>query len=74
MILALDTTAEYGSIALVDRDRVIGEVLLHSPRGIILEPLTSSSATMARLNGATMVSELEKCRRLQNSSFQRVQG
>ncbi len=33
MILSLDTTSEFGSIALVDSSGVIGEVLLHSPDG-----------------------------------------
>ena len=33
MILSLDTTAEFGSIALVDRGRTVEEVLLHSPEG-----------------------------------------
>lgn len=33
MILSLDTTAEFGSIALSEEDRVIEEVLLHSPDG-----------------------------------------
>jgi tRNA threonylcarbamoyladenosine biosynthesis protein TsaB len=33
VILALDTTSEFGSLALVDRDRVIDEVLLHAPEG-----------------------------------------
>lgn len=33
MILALDTTSEFGSIALVDARGVVSEVLLHSPEG-----------------------------------------
>lgn len=33
MILALDTTWEFGSIALVDAGTVVDEVLLHSPDG-----------------------------------------
>ncbi len=33
MILALDTTTEFGSIALVEGERVIEEVPLHSPDG-----------------------------------------
>jgi tRNA threonylcarbamoyladenosine biosynthesis protein TsaB len=33
VILSIDTTSEFGSIALTDRDRVIEEVLLHSPDG-----------------------------------------
>ena len=33
MILALDTTSEFGSIALVDGAAVVSEVLLHSPDG-----------------------------------------
>ncbi len=33
MILSLDTTAEFGSIALVDGERVVEEILLHSPEG-----------------------------------------
>ena len=33
MILALDTTAEYGSIALVEHQNLIEEVLIHSPEG-----------------------------------------
>jgi len=32
-ILSLDTTAEFGSIALVEDDRVVDELLLHSPGG-----------------------------------------
>ncbi len=32
-ILALDTTGEYGSIALVEDDRIVEEVPLHSPDG-----------------------------------------
>ncbi len=32
-ILALDTTAESGSIALLEQDRVIEELLLHAPEG-----------------------------------------
>jgi tRNA threonylcarbamoyladenosine biosynthesis protein TsaB len=32
-ILALDTTAEFGSIALVRDDRVVEEIPLHSPEG-----------------------------------------
>lgn len=33
MILSIDTTSEFGSIALTERDRTIEEVLLHSPDG-----------------------------------------
>jgi tRNA threonylcarbamoyladenosine biosynthesis protein TsaB len=33
VILALDTTSEFGSIALVERGRLVEEVLLHSPDG-----------------------------------------
>jgi tRNA threonylcarbamoyladenosine biosynthesis protein TsaB len=33
VILSIDTTSEFGSIALTDRDRVVEEVLLHSPDG-----------------------------------------
>ena len=33
MILSLDTTSEYGSIALVDSRRLIGEVPIHAPDG-----------------------------------------
>ena len=33
MILSIDTTSEFGSIALTDGDRVLEEVLLHSPDG-----------------------------------------
>lgn len=33
MILSIDTTSEFGSIALTDGDRVVEEVLLHSPDG-----------------------------------------
>jgi tRNA threonylcarbamoyladenosine biosynthesis protein TsaB len=33
VILALDTTSEFGSIALVDAGAVLDEVLLHSPDG-----------------------------------------
>ncbi len=33
MILALDTTAEFGSIALLNEGRVLVEILLHSPDG-----------------------------------------
>ena len=33
MILAIDTTAEFGSIALVEHEHVVEEVLLHSPDG-----------------------------------------
>jgi tRNA threonylcarbamoyladenosine biosynthesis protein TsaB len=33
VILSIDTTSEFGSIALTDRDRVIEEVALHSPDG-----------------------------------------
>jgi tRNA threonylcarbamoyladenosine biosynthesis protein TsaB len=33
VILSLDTTSEFGSIALTERDRVVEEVLLHSPDG-----------------------------------------
>lgn len=33
MILALDTTSEFGSIALCDGPETIAEVLLHSPEG-----------------------------------------
>jgi tRNA threonylcarbamoyl adenosine modification protein YeaZ len=33
VILSIDTTSEFGSIALTGRDRVIEEVLLHSPDG-----------------------------------------
>ena len=32
-ILALDTTGEFGSIALVEDGRVVDEILLHSPEG-----------------------------------------
>ena len=32
-ILALDTTGEYGSLALLEDERVLEEVLLHSPEG-----------------------------------------
>lgn len=33
VILALDTTSEYGSLALVDRDRTLDETPLHAPEG-----------------------------------------
>jgi tRNA threonylcarbamoyladenosine biosynthesis protein TsaB len=33
VILSIDTTSEFGSIALTDGDRVVEEVLLHSPDG-----------------------------------------
>ncbi len=33
MILSLDTTSEFGSIALTERDEVVEEILLHSPDG-----------------------------------------
>lgn len=33
LVLAIDTTAEFGSIALVDQQRVLEEVPLHSPDG-----------------------------------------
>jgi tRNA threonylcarbamoyladenosine biosynthesis protein TsaB len=33
VILSIDTTSEFGSIALTERDHVIEEVLLHSPDG-----------------------------------------
>jgi len=33
VILSIDTTSEFGSIALTDRDSVMEEVLLHSPDG-----------------------------------------
>ena len=33
MILSVDTTAEFGSVALVDRGEVVEEILLHSPEG-----------------------------------------
>ena len=33
MILSIDTTSEFGSIALTERDRTIEEILLHSPDG-----------------------------------------
>lgn len=43
MILALDTTSEFGSIALVSPDAVVEEILLHSPEGfghILYEHIT----------------------------------
>ena len=33
MILAIDTTSEFGSVALTDGERVVEELLLHSPDG-----------------------------------------
>lgn len=33
MILSIDTTSEFGSIALTDGDRTVEEMLLHSPDG-----------------------------------------
>lgn len=33
MILSIDTTSEFGSIALTERDQVIEEIALHSPDG-----------------------------------------
>ena len=33
MILAVDTTSEFGSLALVDADGVVDEVLVHAPEG-----------------------------------------
>ncbi|HLJ50175.1 MAG TPA: tRNA (adenosine(37)-N6)-threonylcarbamoyltransferase complex dimerization subunit type 1 TsaB [Bryobacteraceae bacterium] len=33
MILSLDTTAEFGSVALVDSGELVEEILLHSPEG-----------------------------------------
>jgi tRNA threonylcarbamoyladenosine biosynthesis protein TsaB len=33
VILSIDTTSEFGSIALTDADRVVEELLLHSPDG-----------------------------------------
>ena len=33
MILALDTTSEFGSVALVSSDGIVEEILLHSPEG-----------------------------------------
>lgn len=32
-ILAVDTTSEFGSLALVDREEAVDEILLHSPDG-----------------------------------------
>jgi tRNA threonylcarbamoyladenosine biosynthesis protein TsaB len=33
VILAIDTTSEFGSLALVERGRVVGELSMHSPDG-----------------------------------------
>lgn len=33
MILSIDTTSEFGSVAVTEQDRVVEEVLLHSPDG-----------------------------------------
>lgn len=33
MILAIDTTSEFGSLALVDAGRIVGELPMHSPDG-----------------------------------------
>lgn len=33
MILSLDTTSEFGSIALTERNRAVEEVVMHSPEG-----------------------------------------
>ena len=33
MILAIDTTSEFGSLALVDAGGVVGEMPMHSPEG-----------------------------------------
>ena len=33
MILAIDTTSEFGSLALCEGERVIEEVAIHSPEG-----------------------------------------
>ncbi len=51
MILALDTTSEFGSMALVDNGDVADEVLLHSPDGFG-HVLFAHIAAMLRRRGA----------------------
>jgi tRNA threonylcarbamoyladenosine biosynthesis protein TsaB len=48
LTLALDTTAECGSVALVDRNHVIEEVLLEAPRGFSMVLFGAIEALLAR--------------------------
>jgi tRNA threonylcarbamoyladenosine biosynthesis protein TsaB len=57
VILAIDTTSEYGSLALCDRDRVIEEVSIHSPDGFahvvfqeLLDLLARNSVRIAEID------------------------
>ncbi len=47
-ILALDTTGEYGSIALGEEDRLVEEVVLHSPDGFAHILFVEIEALLAR--------------------------
>ena len=52
VILSVDTTSEFGSIALTEGDRVIEEVLLHSPDGfghVLFQHLEQFCRATARL-------------------------
>jgi tRNA threonylcarbamoyladenosine biosynthesis protein TsaB len=49
-LLAIDTTSEFGSIALVDGDRVLEEVALHSPDGFAHVLFAEIEALLARHN------------------------
>ncbi len=48
MILAIDTTAEFGSLALCEGDRVIEEVAIHSPDGFAHVVFGELQALLAR--------------------------
>ena len=48
MILAIDTTAEHGSLALCERDRVIEEMPIHSPDGFAHVIFSELQALLAR--------------------------
>jgi tRNA threonylcarbamoyladenosine biosynthesis protein TsaB len=52
VILALDTTSEFGSLALVDHAQVIDEVLLHAPEGFgpVLYPRLERLLSRNRVN------------------------
>ena len=48
LLLAIDTTSEFGSLALADGDRVLEEVALHSPDGFAHVMFPEIEALLAR--------------------------
>jgi tRNA threonylcarbamoyladenosine biosynthesis protein TsaB len=58
VILAIDTTSEYGSLALCEQDRVIEEVSIHSPEGFAHVVFQELQDLLARNN--VQIAEIDR--------------